>query len=171
VSLHLRGRDGSTATIEVHGDRSACTVEVNGVRREVRLVEHDGVRIVFALDGRVHRAHARVGERDVRVVLDGRESVFQRVAPGAATAGAHAAEAHEPVLRAPVPGRILKVNATVGADVRAGDVLAVIEAMKMETPIVAPADGTVVGVHVEAGASVEQDQAVVTCEYAASGDG
>lgn len=171
MSLHLRGRDGTAATIEVHGDRSACTIEVNGVRREVRLVEHDGARIVFVLDGHVHRAHARVGDREVRVVLDGRESVFQRVAPGAALAGAAAGEAYEPVLRAPVPGRILKVNAASGTNVRAGDVLAVIEAMKMETPIVAPADGTVVAVHVEPGASVEQDQPVVTCEYATSGDG
>ena len=171
VSLHLRGRDGTTATIEVHGDRSACSVEVGGVRRELQLLEHDGARIVLVLDGRVHRAWARVGERGVRVVIEGRESVFQRVAPGAAIAGAHAGETHEPVLRAPVPGRILKVNVAAGAAVRAGDVLAVIEAMKMETPIVAPADGTVTIVHVEPGASVEQDQPVVTCEYGASGLG
>jgi biotin carboxyl carrier protein len=171
VSLHLRGRDGATATLEVHVDRSACWVEVNGVRREIQLIEYDGSRIVFTLNGRVHRAWAWVGERDVRVVLDGRESVFQRVAPGAATAGSPAGETHEPVLRAPVPGRILKVNVEAGGAVRAGDVLAVIEAMKMETPIVAPADGMVAAVHVEPGTSVEQDQPVVTCEYAVSGSG
>jgi len=171
VSFHLRGRDGATATIEVHGDRSACSVEVGGVRRELQILEHDGSRIVVVLDGRVHRAWARVGERDVRVVIEGRESVFQRVAPGASIAGAHGGESHEPVLRAPVPGRILKVNVEAGVAVRAGDVLAVIEAMKMETPIVAPTDGTVTVVHVEPGASVEQDQPVVTCEYAASGQG
>lgn len=169
--MHLRSRDGTTATVEVHGDRSACTVEVNGARREVRLIEHHGARLVFVIDDRVHRAHARVGEREVRVVLDGRESVFHRVAPGTAITGATAGEANEPVLRAPVPGRILKVNATAGAHVRAGDVLAVIEAMKMETPIVAPADGIVVAVHVEPGAAVEQDQPVATCEYATLRDG
>lgn len=171
MSLHLRGRDGATATLEVHGDRSACSVDVDGVRREVQVLEHDGARIVFVLDGHVHRAWARVGEREVRVVLEGRESVFQRVAPGAAIAGAHAGEVHEPVLRAPVPGRILKVNVAAGAEVHAGDVLAVVEAMKMETPIVAPADGKVAAVHVEPGAAVEQDQPVVTCEYTSSGNG
>lgn len=170
MSLHLRGRDGTTVTVEVRGDRAACTVEVDGVRRDVEVLEHDGARIVFVLDGLVHRAYARVGERDVRIVLDGRESSFQRVAPGAPASGGHAGEVHEPVLRAPVPGRILKLNVTAGALVHAGDVLAVIEAMKMETPIAAPADGTVVAVHVEPGASVEQDQAVVTCEYAPSRD-
>lgn len=171
MSLHLRGRDGATATIGIQGDRTACSVDVDGVCREIQVLEHDGAKIVFVLDGRVHRAWARVGERDVRVVLEGRESVFQRVAPGAAVAGAQGSEAHEPVLRAPVPGRILKVSATTGLEVRAGDVLAVIEAMKMETPIVAPADGIVLTVHVDVGASVEQDQAVVTCEYRSSRDG
>lgn len=170
MSVHLRGRDGEMVSVEVRGDRAACTVDVDGVRREVELLEHDGARLVFVLDGHVFRAHARVGERDVRVVLDGREVVFQRVAPGAANAGSHGSEVHEPVLRAPVPGRILKLNVAAGAAVQAGDVLAVIEAMKMETPIAAPADGTVVAVHVEAGASVDQDQAVVTCEYASSRD-
>jgi len=171
VSLHLRGRDGATATIEVYGDRSACWVEVNGVRREVELLDHDGARIVFMLDGRVHRAWTRIGEREVRVVLEGRESVFQRVAPGDAIDGAQASEAHEPVLRAPVPGRVLKVNVEPGGRIRAGDVLAVIEAMKMETPIIAPADGIVAAVHAAPGVSIEQDQPVVTCQYTGSGNG
>lgn len=170
MSAHLRGRDGTTVTVEVRGDRAACTVEIDGVRREVELLEHDGARLVFVLDGQVHRAHARVGERDVRVVLAGREATFLRVTPGAVSAAEHAGEVHEPVLRAPVPGRVLKLNVAVGTTVQTGDVLAVIEAMKMETPIAAPADGTVVAVHVEAGAPVDQDQAVVTCEYAASRD-
>ena len=171
MSFHLRGRDGSTSTVDVHGDRSACSIEVNGVRREVCVLEHDGTRIVFLLDGHVHRAFVRVAEREVRVVLGGRESTFQRVAPGAALAGSSGRDTHEPVLRAPVPGRVLKINVETGATVRAGDVLGVIEAMKMETPIVAPADGRVVVVHVAPGASVEQDQAVVTCEYQPSRDG
>lgn len=171
MSHHLRGRDGATATIEVRGDRSACSIEVDGVRREVQLLEHDGTRIVFVLDGCVYRAWARVSERDVRVVVDGRESSFQRVAPGAASQGAHGGESHESVLRASVPGRVLKLNVAAGHRVRGGDALAVIEAMKMETPIIAPADGTVVKVHVEAGTSVEQDQPIITCEYGASRDG
>ncbi len=171
MSLHLRGRDGATVAITIRGDRAACAVEVDGVRREVQLIEHDGSKIVFSMDGCVHRAWVRVGERDVRVVLEGRESTFQRLTAGAAVPGAHAGETNEPVLRASVPGRILKLNVGAGDAVLAGDVLAVIEAMKMETPILAPADGRVVAVHVEAGASVEQDQPIATCEYGASRDG
>jgi len=97
-------------------------------------------------------------------VLEGRESVFVRQEPTAA-AGAHGVELHEPVLRAPVPGRVLQVKVAAGAQVQAGDVLVVIEAMKMETPVVAPADGTVGEVHVAEGELVDQDQTLVTCVY------
>ena len=171
MSVHLRGRDGVTRHLDVRGGGGTWTVDDGVTRREVQIIEREGHRLVFLLDGVVHRAHVRVGERDVRVLLEGRESVFQRQASsGAAAPGTHGAEAHEPVLRAPVPGRILKVAVDAGAAVRAGDVLVVIEAMKMETPIVAPADGTVTEVHAAAGDLVDQDQAIVTCSYAPSTD-
>ncbi len=170
MSLHLRRRDGATRTLDVRGAGSAWTIDDGNRRREVQLLERDGHRLVFLLDGAVHRAHVRVTERDVRVVLDGHESVFQRQATPSAS-GSHAAEAHEPVLRAPVPGRVLKVTIEIGAAIRAGDVLVVIEAMKMETPIVAPADGTVTAVHAAAGELVDQDQPIVTCSYGSSSQG
>lgn len=56
---------------------------------------------------------------------------------------------------APMPGTILKVNVTAGQKVKSGDVLMILEAMKMENEIMAPKDGTVASVGVSAGASVE----------------
>ena len=58
-------------------------------------------------------------------------------------------------ITAPMPGTILKVNVANGQAVKKGDVLMVLEAMKMENEIMAPADGTVTSVNVNAGASVE----------------
>ena len=55
---------------------------------------------------------------------------------------------------APLPGNILKVVATAGTAVKKGDVLCVLEAMKMENDIVAPQDGTVASVSATQGASV-----------------
>lgn len=55
---------------------------------------------------------------------------------------------------APMPGTIVKVVATKGATVKKGDVLVVLEAMKMENEIMASADGTVVDVTVAQGATV-----------------
>lgn len=63
---------------------------------------------------------------------------------------------------APMPGSIIKVNVQVGASVKKGDVLCVLEAMKMENDICAPADGTVASVNVQKGASVNTDEVLVT---------
>ena len=54
----------------------------------------------------------------------------------------------------PMPGTILDVKVSVGASVKKGDILMILEAMKMENEIVAPEDGTVAQVNVQKGASV-----------------
>ena len=54
-----------------------------------------------------------------------------------------------------MPGTILKVNVTQGAAVKKGDILVVLEAMKMENEILAPKDGTVAQVAVSKGATVD----------------
>ena len=58
-------------------------------------------------------------------------------------------------ITSPMPGTILSVNVKNGAAVKKGDVLMVLEAMKMENEIMSPVDGTVVSVNVQNGAMVE----------------
>ncbi len=58
-------------------------------------------------------------------------------------------------ISAPMPGKILAVKAAAGAAVSKGDVIIVLEAMKMENEIVAPQDGTIATIDVSEGASVE----------------
>ena len=65
-------------------------------------------------------------------------------------------------VKAPMPGNIMKVNCKVGAAVKKGEVLIVLEAMKMENDICAPADGVVASVEVAQGATVETDALLVT---------
>ncbi len=60
-------------------------------------------------------------------------------------------------IRSPMPGNILSVNVQPGAAVKKGQVLMVLEALKMENEIICPRDGTVAAVPVQAGASVETD--------------
>ncbi len=79
-------------------------------------------------------------------------------APAAKPAGPAGATA----IKAPMPGNIIKVNVKAGAAVKKGDVLCVLEAMKMENDIMAPADGTVATVEVAAGQSVQTDAVLLT---------
>ena len=76
-------------------------------------------------------------------------------APAAAPAPVAAAAGEQ--VTAPMPGTILKVNVTQGAAVKKGDILVVLEAMKMENEILAPKDGTVAQIAVSKGATVDTD--------------
>ncbi len=65
-------------------------------------------------------------------------------------------------VEAPMPGNILDVKVSVGAAVTSGQVLCILEAMKMENEIVSPQDGTVASVNVSKGDSVEAGQVIIT---------
>lgn len=79
-------------------------------------------------------------------------------APAAAPAGAAGAVA----VTAPMPGKILGVKASAGQAVKRGQVLLILEAMKMENEIVAPQDGTVATINVAVGDSVEPGATLAT---------
>ena len=77
-------------------------------------------------------------------------------APAAAPAAAEpAASAGSIEVTASVPGKVFKVEASVGQAVKAGDPVIILEAMKMEIPVVAPQDGTVASIDVAVGDAVE----------------
>ena len=75
-------------------------------------------------------------------------------APAAAPAPL-AAPAGGETVNSPMPGTILSVNVQNGAAVKKGDVLMILEAMKMENEIMSPCDGTIASINVNAGQSVE----------------
>lgn len=84
-------------------------------------------------------------------------------APAASTApGAPAAVVGTAVsgtqITSPMPGTILKLNVAEGQAVKAGDVVLILEAMKMENEIVAPCDGTIKQILVSKGSTVDTDQ-------------
>ena len=63
---------------------------------------------------------------------------------------------------APMPGTILDVKVSAGQAVKKGDVICVLEAMKMENDIPAPCDGVIASVNVQKGASVQTEEVLVT---------
>lgn len=62
----------------------------------------------------------------------------------------------------PMPGKILAVKANVGDSVKKGQVILILEAMKMENEVVAPEDGTIASIDVTVGASVESGDTLAT---------
>ncbi|MCQ2448035.1 MAG: biotin/lipoyl-binding protein [Oscillibacter sp.] len=92
------------------------------------------------------------------VELEEMTGAVPAAAPAAAPA-APAAPAAAPAggeqITAPMPGNILAVNVTAGQSVKKGDVLMVLEAMKMENEIMCPCDGTVASVNTTKGSTVE----------------
>ncbi|MBE7048167.1 MAG: biotin/lipoyl-binding protein [Ruminococcaceae bacterium] len=82
--------------------------------------------------------------------------------PAPATPTAPAGAQGSITITAPMPGTILRINTKAGDNVKAGDAVVVLEAMKMENEIVAPQDGTIASVNVSQGAAVNNGDVLVT---------
>ena len=88
--------------------------------------------------------------------------VAKAAAPAATPAPAQkTSQAGNISVTAPMPGKILSIKVKEGDSVHSGDVLLVLEAMKMENDIVAPKDGTVVSINAKVGDSVESAQVLI----------
>ena len=85
-----------------------------------------------------------------------------KAAPAPAPAPAASGSAGSVVVAAPMPGKMLGVKTENGKAVKKGEVLLILEAMKMENEIVAPQDGTIASVNVSVGSQVEAGDTLVT---------
>ncbi len=84
-----------------------------------------------------------------------------KAAPAAPKA-APAAGAGSIEVKAGAAGKVFKLEASVGQSVKKGDALVIIEAMKMEIPVVAPEDGTVASINVAVGDAIESGAVLAT---------
>ena len=77
-------------------------------------------------------------------------------------AAAPAAGAGSVEVKASVPGKVFKIEAAAGTAVKSGDPIIILEAMKMEIPVVAPQDGTVASINVAVGDAIENGDVLAT---------
>jgi glutaconyl-CoA decarboxylase len=126
------------------------TVKVNGVSYQVEVEEAGS-----AAPAPVAAAPAPVAAAPAPVA-----AVPAPVA--AAPAPVAAAPAGSEVIKAPMPGTIIEVTVQLGESVTRGQVLCILEAMKMENEIVAPRDGTIAAVSVTKGASVNAGDPMIS---------
>jgi acetyl-CoA/propionyl-CoA carboxylase, biotin carboxylase, biotin carboxyl carrier protein len=149
-------REGGGGAIEAVVTEQGVRVD-GGPPREAHVEPAGAGRLAITLDG-VRRVWAYAQDGDVtRLGLDGRTWAFR---DEVAVRGDGPRD-HGAALSAPMPGSVLLVHARAGDRVDAGDVLVVLESMKMELQVVAPAAGTVEHVAVAAGDRVVAGQALV----------
>ena len=129
------------------------TVTVNGVAYDV-VVEENQAAPVAASAPEPAPAPAPAAATHLSLF----EGKRRAEAPQPAVAGSAGAV----TMKSPFPGTILKVNASVGDTVKKGDVLVVLEAMKMENDITAPKDGVIASMDVQQGATVVTDTLLLT---------
>lgn len=131
--LHLG--DGE-ATITLANGR----LRIDGVETSIH-VAHEGDRLFIHIDGDAHEL-----------------LYHDAVAHHAAGAGSGSQD----VLRAPMPGVVIALSVEEGQEVKEGDILLVIESMKLETAVRAPRDGIVESAHLAIGKSFERDAPLIS---------
>ena len=119
------------------------------------------------VDGRSHESYIYPGEDNTwEVLLRGRlypvKVEDEREKRLRAAAGGGVAETGEFHLRAPMPGLVVAIPVTEGQAVKKGQVILILESMKMQNELKAPRDGTIGRIRVKPGESVEQKQTLLS---------
>jgi biotin carboxyl carrier protein len=138
--------EAHTANMENAGGTSLYSLLVDNSSYEVHVEEREGTYRVLLLGQRY----------DIRVEDEGTRRVSR------ARKEARPSEDAVIVLKSPIPGLIFDVPVTEGQEVKQGDILVIVEAMKMENELRAPRDGAVKATFVVPGDSVDKGQPLVT---------
>lgn len=149
-SFRINGHDYEVEVSSVVGN--VAEVTVNGTEYKVELGTAGPAAAKTAASGQALSGQAVAAPAVSAASAPAAAPVQQR--PSGASAGK--------TVKAPLPGVILDIRVGVGDSVRAGQTVAVLEAMKMENEIEATADGTVTAVNAAKGDSVPEGAAIVT---------
>ncbi len=155
---------GKEFLVEVTDERHMI---VNGKTYEVDFETVSGQPVYsLIVDGRSHEAYVRETDDEWQVLLRGRlypvKVEDEREKRLRAAAGGGVAETGEYHLKAPMPGLVVSIPVAEGQEVKKGQVLLILESMKMQNELKSPRDGTVNRIKVKPGESVEQKQALLS---------
>ena len=142
-------------------------VSVDGKVYEVDFESVSGQPVYsLIVDGKSHEAYAAQTEDHWQVLLRGRLFPVtvedEREKRLRSAAGGGVAEAGEFHLKAPMPGLVVAIPVQEGQPVKKGEVLLILESMKMQNELKSPRDGTIGRVRVKAGETVEQKQTLLS---------
>ena len=162
---YITNVEGKDFLVEIIDERH---VSVDG---KVYMVDFESVsgQPVYSLivDGRSHEAYIYQGEEDNwQVLLRGRlypaTVEDEREKRLRAAAGGGVAETGEFHLRAPMPGLVVAIPVTEGQEIKKGQVILILESMKMQNELKSPRDGVMGRIRVKVGESVEQKQTLLS---------
>jgi len=144
-------------------------VSINGQTYHVDFEAVSGQPVYsLIVDGKSHEGFVRESDDEWQVLLHGRlypvKVEDEREKRLRAAAGGGVAESGEFHLKAPMPGLVVTVPVEEGQEVKKGQVLIILESMKMQNELKSPRDGIVNRIKVKAGESVEQKQALLSVQ-------
>jgi biotin carboxyl carrier protein len=142
-------------------------VSVDGKIYEVDFESVSGQPVYsLIVDGRSHEGYVAQGDDNWQVLLRGRLYPItvedEREKRLRSAAGGGVAEAGEFHLRAPMPGLAVSILVEEGQAVKKGQVLLILESMKMQNELKSPRDGTIGRIRVKAGETIEQKQTLLS---------
>ncbi|HSJ90820.1 MAG TPA: acetyl/propionyl/methylcrotonyl-CoA carboxylase subunit alpha [Ilumatobacter sp.] len=157
------------ANVAVTDDVDGTVVAVDDGPMRRCSFEHDARQGRVTIDGIVHPVtHVMIGSTS-HVAVGGVSWTIERVVPRGVAESATGG-AGDGVVRSPMPGTVIAVHVAVGDEVAAGEVVAIVEAMKMEHALRAPSDGVVAEVTVTPGAAVSLDQPLLRVDRSSHPD-
>lgn len=156
--------DGKDYSVEIVDEKH---VRVNGKLLEVDFVPVGGQPVYsMIIDGKSHEAYVYPDEKNWQVLLLGRqyqaEVQDEREKRLRAAAGGDVAAGGEFKLKSPMPGLVVAVPVSEGQEVEKGQVVLVLESMKMQNELKSPKAGVIQRIRVKPGESVEQKQTLLS---------
>ncbi len=150
-------------------ENNSVLVKIGGKQHTLRLLKSGTNEFEFILDNAFH--HAKIlqsGSAEARIILDGQPLTVKKhskltevLEKASAIGGAGGGDRN---LASQIPGRVVSIQAESGAEVKKGDVIVVLESMKMQVAIKAHKDGTLKEIKVKQGASVVRNDVLAVIE-------
>jgi biotin carboxyl carrier protein len=156
--------DGKEYLVEIVDEKH---ISINGKIVEVDFESVSGQPVYsLIVDGKSHESYVQQGDDNWQVLLRGRLYPVtvedERERRLRAAAGSGVAESGEFLLKAPMPGLVVTILVEEGQEIKKGQVILILESMKMQNELKSPRDGTIGRIRVKAGESVEQRQTLLS---------
>jgi len=157
--------DGEVLTIEIEEKDSVLEARVGGRAYELELARPEEGIFSFLNHDRVYEARVfDFGRDSLRVEIKGRQFSTRIIDRKHRRAFADNSAEGRQVLIAPMPGKVVRILAGIGDEVKAGQGIVVVEAMKMQNEVKSPKAGRVSEVRVKEGAAVDANQVLAIVE-------